>query len=168
MLLLCLGVAAPLIAIGSFTLYKSYQTLRQEASRATTFQAAIAVRSLHQWTQTQLDTAGAIASLAALRGGKADATQKIFETALKAEKQWHDLALLKDGKLIAAAERGDEGVTARTSSVTLDPITKDFISAVEKDRSGSNFGLHPFTGLWRAFSARGLPGSRQRRASGLG
>jgi diguanylate cyclase (GGDEF)-like protein len=132
MLLLCLGVAAPLIAIGSFTLYKSYQTLRQEASRATTFQAAIAVRSLHQWTQTQLDTAGAIASLAALRGGKADATQKIFETALKAEKQWHDLALLKDGKLIAAAERGDEGVTARTSSVTLDPVTKDFIASVEK------------------------------------
>lgn len=132
MLLLCLGVAAPLIAIGSFTLYKSYQTLRQEASRATTFQAAIAVRSLHQWTQTQLDTAGAIASLAALRGGKADATQKIFETALKAEKQWHDLALLKDGKLIAAAERGDEGVTARTSSVTLDPVTKDFIASVER------------------------------------
>lgn len=132
MLLLCLGVAAPLIAIGSFTLYKSYQTLRLEASRATTFQAAIAVRSLHQWTQTQLDTAAAIAQLAALRGGKADATQKIFETALKAEKQWHDLALLKDGELIAAAERGQNGIKARTTSVTIDPGTREFIANVEK------------------------------------
>lgn len=131
MLLLCLGVAAPLIAIGSFTLYKSYQTLRQEASRATTFQAAIAVRSLEQWTQHQIDTASAIASLAALRGGNADATQKIFETALKAEKQWHDLVLLKDGNLVTAAERNEEGVTAATNSLTLSPSVKEFISQVE-------------------------------------
>jgi len=135
MLLLCLGVAAPLIAIGSFTLYKSYQTLRQEASRATTFQAAIAVRSVEQWTQHQLDTALAIASLTALRGGQADATQKIFETALSAEKQWHDLALLKDGMLVAAAERGEDGITATTNSITLSPATREFIAQIEKSEA---------------------------------
>lgn len=146
MLLLCLGVAAPLIAIGSFTLWKSYQTLKQEAARATTFQAAIAVRSLSQWTQSQLDTVSAIATLPALRKSLKEDTEKVFTTALQAEPHWKDMSLFSsDGTMIASANRAD---ATKIHAIEINSATKDLIRNVAEDGkpSISGYAKSPVTG----------------------
>ncbi|MBI2811037.1 MAG: cache domain-containing protein, partial [Candidatus Melainabacteria bacterium] len=93
MLLLCLGVAAPLLAIGSFSLWKEYRTLKQEAQRATTFQAAISVRTLGQWTKAQLSTVRAIASIHAVQQLNLETSKKVFATALQAQPYWTEITL---------------------------------------------------------------------------
>ncbi|HEY9676605.1 MAG TPA: diguanylate cyclase [Drouetiella sp.] len=93
MLLLCLGVAAPLLAIGSFSLWKEYRTLKQEAQRATTFQAAISVRTLGQWTRAQLSTVRAIASIHSIQEMNLQSTRKVFATALQAQPFWTEISL---------------------------------------------------------------------------
>lgn len=94
MLLLCLGVAAPLLAIGSFALWKEYRTLRHEAERATTFQAAITSRTLQQWTEAQLKTLGALASLPDIQSTNLESTQKILTTTLAAQPDWSEINLV--------------------------------------------------------------------------
>lgn len=94
MLLLCLGVAAPLLAIGSFALWKEYRTLRHEAERATTFQAAISSRTLQQWTEAQLKTLGALASLPDIQSANIQSTQNILTTALAAQPDWSEIDLV--------------------------------------------------------------------------
>ncbi|MBS1956839.1 MAG: diguanylate cyclase [Cyanobacteria bacterium SZAS-4] len=93
MLLLCLGVAAPLLAIGSFSLWKEYRTLKQEAQRATTFQAAISVRTLGQWTKAQLSTVRAIASIHAVQQMNLETSKKVIATALQAQPFWTEVTL---------------------------------------------------------------------------
>ncbi len=93
MLLLCLGVAAPLLAIGSFSLWKEYRTLKNEAQRATTFQAAISVRTLGQWTTAQLSTVKAIASVHAVQQLNLETSKKVFATALQAQPSWTEITL---------------------------------------------------------------------------
>lgn len=103
MLILCFGVAAPLLAIGSFALWKEYRTLRTEASRATEFQAAIVSRTLRQWMLTQLSTLSALGSLPDVQHLQAASSKKIFSTALRAESTWEDLTLLDtNGHVIVA------------------------------------------------------------------
>jgi diguanylate cyclase (GGDEF)-like protein len=94
MLILCFGVAAPLLAIGSFALWKEYRTLRTEASRATEFQAAIVSRTLRQWMLTQLSTLSALGALPDVQHLQVAGSKKIFSTALRAENTWEDLTLL--------------------------------------------------------------------------
>jgi hypothetical protein len=75
MVILCLGVAAPLLAIGSFSLFKEYRTLKLEAERATTLQAATGVRTVSSWIESQLHSLSALASLSA-KGSLASNAQK--------------------------------------------------------------------------------------------
>ncbi len=97
MLLLCVGVAAPLLAIGSFALWKEYRTLKHEAERATTFQAAISSRTLQQWTEAQVKTLGALASLPDIQSvstANVASTQNILTTALAAQPDWSEIDLV--------------------------------------------------------------------------
>lgn len=129
MLLLCLGVAAPLLAIGTFSLWKEYQTLKQEAGRATTFQAAIAVRTISHWTRAQLDTVNAVASLSALKSNEPKETQKILTTALKAESSWNELVLVDAaGRPLLGAQR--DANSSRVKTLSQDKSTESFLGQV--------------------------------------
>ncbi|MFN8553964.1 MAG: diguanylate cyclase [Candidatus Obscuribacterales bacterium] len=131
MLLLCLGVAAPLLAIGSFSLWKEYRTLKQEAQRATTFQAAISVRTLGQWTKAQLSTVRAIASIHAVQQMNLDTSKKVFATALQAQPFWTEITLFSaagEPVLSTSAIPNAQKTAVRLTSVP-------FISKVEKTKS---------------------------------
>lgn len=147
MLLLCLGVAAPLLAIGSFSLWKEYQTLKQEANRATTFQAAIAVRAIAHWTQAQLDTVNAIASLSALKSEDLPAVQKILKTGMLAESSWNELVLVdENGKPSIGASR--KGAARNEQTLSSDKTTQAFLRQVATAREPriSGYCHSPFTG----------------------
>jgi diguanylate cyclase (GGDEF)-like protein len=108
LLLLCLGVALPLLAIGSFSIWKQYGSLKDEAHRATSFQAAIAARTLTQWTNSQMRTLSALSNLAAIKSLDLKATKPIFTTALQAQPDWDELILVKpDGSALMAISAGN-------------------------------------------------------------
>jgi diguanylate cyclase (GGDEF)-like protein len=106
MLLLCLGVAAPLLAIGSFSLFKEYKTLKAEAEHATTMQAATGVVTLNSWAATQCGSLGSVADLLATEP-KQDAPQlkKMLAAALTSQPTWQGLYLVdeKGQKVLGAA-----------------------------------------------------------------
>lgn len=93
MLLLCLGVAAPILAIGSFVLLKEYRTLKSEAHRATTFQAAISARTLSQWLVAECDAVRALTTAGPIQTLKVDIAQKIINTELKSQPSWSEIAV---------------------------------------------------------------------------
>ncbi len=108
LLLLCLGVALPLLAIGSFSIWKQYGSLKDEAHRATSFQAAIAARTLTQWTNSQIKTLDALSNLAQLRQFNVTTSRPIFVTALQAQPDWDELILIKpDGKTLFAVSQDE-------------------------------------------------------------
>ncbi|HEY9786961.1 MAG TPA: HAMP domain-containing protein, partial [Candidatus Obscuribacterales bacterium] len=137
MLLLCLGVAAPLMAIGCFSLWKEYQTLKQEAGRATTFQAAIAVRTMTNWTRSQLDTIKAVASLSALKESDPQAIKAILDTALDAEPSWNELLLLSaEGKPLVGSQR-NKREAFQADKVSLDRVSQAFVDGLVASRQAS-------------------------------
>lgn len=161
MLLLCLGVAAPLLAIGSFALWKEYRTLRNEAARATTFQAAIAVRTLGQWAHGQLDSLNAIASLRAIREERLDTTREILDTAKQSQPGWQEISLLKaDGSPIASTWSD----LPRTNTA-IEP----FIQEVARTRKAalSNYTRAPLSGKASILAASPVIGADGRAASVL-
>src|SRR5579885_2572792 len=91
LVLLCLGVALPLLAIGCFSIVKQYSSLKDEAHRATSFQAAIAARSMSQWTELQVKGLSALANLPNIKKGDLGASRSIFQTALQAHTDWDEL-----------------------------------------------------------------------------
>ncbi len=101
MFLLCLGVAMPLLAIGSFSLFKEYRTLKLEAERATTLQAATGVRTLSNWMTGQLDAIDSVANLLEkqdLKNGNID-INKTLATATVSQPSWSKLVLFSsDGQ----------------------------------------------------------------------
>lgn len=102
LLLLCLAVATPLLVISGFTILREYQALNNEAKQATTFQAAIASRTLAHWITGQEDALKALANLPAVRKLAPNDVYGILKTAVQAEKNWYGVALVTpDGKLIA-------------------------------------------------------------------
>lgn len=103
MLILCFGVAAPLLAIGSFALWKEYKTLRTEASRATEFQASIVSRTLRQWMIAQLNKLNALGALPAVQHLQEAGSKPSLITELTADPEWNDIALLDPkGHLVLA------------------------------------------------------------------
>jgi diguanylate cyclase (GGDEF)-like protein len=123
MVLLCLGVAAPLLAIGSFSLVKEYRTLKLEAERATTLQAATGVRTVSSWIESQLHSLSALASLSAKGSLVSNAQTNItLSTALVAQPSWSKLFLTSPSgeKILAQAERDNHGAVkslAETSAM---------------------------------------------------
>lgn len=103
LLLLCLTVAAPLLAISSFVIWKEYQTSKSEAKRATSFQAAIAVRSLAHWIKAQEDELQALTSLPVMSSNNLKLIQQIIVKAVERQPNWHDLTLVTtQGKPISS------------------------------------------------------------------
>lgn len=99
---LCLAVATPLLIIGVFILWKEYQTLKNEARRATTFQAAISVRALSHWISAQEQGLGALAALSAFKQQNLDACRAIMVTAGRAEHDWDAICLIdRKGRILA-------------------------------------------------------------------
>ena len=145
LLLLCFGVALPLLAIGSFSIWKQYGSLKDEAHRATSFQAAIAARTLTQWTHSQIRTLDALANLPALRKLDLNASKPIFATALQAQPDWEELILVKpDGNAMLALSAKNIAKNVN-HPVCNDP---DALSQVLKSKKAlvSNYCHSPWTG----------------------
>ena len=146
MLLLCLGVAAPLLAIGTFAVWKEYRTLRTEAARGTAFQVAIAVRTLKQWMVGELNTLGALRSLPDVQKLDKTPSIKIFTTALKAHRSWDDLSLIdsKQNCVVTVTKNGQ--VANRFDFATAQNTA--FLQSVLKQRKGdiSGYKTSPVTG----------------------
>ena len=146
MLLLCLGVAAPLMAIGSFTLWKEYRTLRTEAERATTFQASISARTLEQWLNAETSATKALAALPAVQSMQADKSQKILATALEAESTWTEITLF-DQQGVPRISTVESGVERRTSA-EAQIVVKDFLKRIIASRKAqiSDYTTAPIGG----------------------
>ena len=93
LLLLCLGVAMPLMLIACFALWKEYNTLKTEARRATTFQAAISARTLSQWLSTQCAAVRALASVPALQSGNLDSVSRNLSNELATQPGWLEVTV---------------------------------------------------------------------------
>ncbi|MBX9671155.1 MAG: diguanylate cyclase [Candidatus Obscuribacterales bacterium] len=145
LLLLCLGVALPLLAIGSFSIWKQYGSLKDEAERATSFQAAIAARALTQWTDSHVRTLSAMSHLTHVRDLDMKGIQPIFSTALHAQPDWDELILVGlDGKtqLMQSLKKLPDGVA---SAAFRD---KQLLNNVVKSKKAqvSNYSHSPWTG----------------------
>jgi diguanylate cyclase (GGDEF)-like protein len=143
LILLCLGVAAPLLVIGSVSLFEEYKTLKQEAQRATRFQNAIAVRSLEHWIGSQLDTVKAVASLSTFQTNKPDSVMRVLNTALEAQSAWTEIFIVNRAGTVAhyATANGPEGIE---ETVKLDPL---FAASIFDNREPiiSNYTESPLT-----------------------
>jgi len=145
LLLLCLGVALPLLAIGSFSIWKQYGSLKDEAHRATSFQAAIAARTLSQWTDSQVKTLKALSHLSALRKLDTTASKPIFATALQAQTDWDELILVKpDGSAQLAVSSGKVDPKAIHATCNDPSTLKQVLES--KKAVVSNFCHSPWTG----------------------
>ena len=128
MLLLCLGVAAPLMAIGCFSLLKEYRTLKSEAQRATTFQVAISARTLNQWLSAQSEAVRALTTVPALQVPKIDIAQKILNTELKSHTGWTEMTLFTaDGTVVVSTV---EGAAKTAGSASSKLTTGQFIKKI--------------------------------------
>lgn len=122
MFLLCLGVAMPLLAIGSFSLFKEYRTLRLEAERATTLQAATGVKTLSNWMLGQKSALESLAKLvASQKASSLDSLAEINKTlaiASASQPHWSKLLLLEKGKLICEVDGGQNANTALSGKLS--------------------------------------------------
>jgi len=128
MFLLCLGVAMPLLAIGSFSLFKEYRTLKLEAQRATTLQAATGVRTLGNWIKGQLTSLDQVANLLERQNLSStnEEIQKTLSTAIVSQPTWQRLILVDSaGKRQFAAVQS--GKSATNKLVTSDPAIKQLL-----------------------------------------
>lgn len=128
MFLLCLGVAMPLLAIGSFSLFKEYRTLKLEAERATTLQAATAVRTLGTWMSGQLTSLDRVAdllekensdlSLTLNQKGKSE-LEKTLATAIVSQPSWSKLVLVSADDQVIAQVASSAAAEASLSETTV-------------------------------------------------
>jgi len=152
MVILCLAVATPLLAIGSFSLFKEYQTLKHEAENATTLQAATGVRTLTNWIDSQLNSLSAVAALNANAHSSGVNTDTTLSTALVAQPSWSKLFLTSsDGsKVLAQAHRetkssaagliaGDSIVLKQLLQTTRNSSRPAMASATVFDQSGKPY-----------------------------
>lgn len=136
MVILCLGVAAPLLAIGSFSLFKEYRTLKHEAERATTLQAATGVRTLSNWIETQLYSLSSVSALTARNSKSAKndiSVEKILSTALVAQPSWSKLVLISadGGKIIAQSDRDANNVASVADIVAKSSTMQTLIASAK-------------------------------------
>jgi len=146
MLLLCLGVAAPLMAIGSFSLWKEYRTLRTEAERATTFQASISSRTLEQWVNAETSATRALAALPSIETMQPDKCQKILATAMEAESTWTEITIF-DAHGVPRISTVDD-TTDRRAAAGAQLTARDFIKKIVQSRRAqiSDYTSSPMQG----------------------
>ncbi len=130
MLLLCLGVAAPLLAIGSFSLFKEYKTLKLEAEHATTLQASTGVGTLNSWVSSQCHSLSSVAALLAKQSEQRPGEiQNTLAAALTSQPTWQGLYLVSpDGHTVTSAATA-AGAIDLSKDMTGD---KNFVSAANQ------------------------------------
>ncbi|MBI4533850.1 MAG: diguanylate cyclase, partial [Candidatus Melainabacteria bacterium] len=161
LLLLCFAVATPLLVIGALSFWKQYQTLQSEARRATTFQAAIAVRTLSHWVISQKEGLQALACLPQFQQLDLGACRQVLATASQAQADWHSVNLLDPvGRTLAT-----NGASAELSPQELQaqPFFRQVVSTHKAAISGY---LHcPHTGS--AIIAVGAPVLKGGKLKGI-
>lgn len=139
---LCLAVATPLLIIGVFIMWKEYQTLKNEARRATTFQAAISVRALSHWIAAQEQGVEALACLPAFKQQNLAAEKAILSTAGHAAHDWDALCLVDTTGTVLAASV--ETTTTRLSGLAASEFFKSMLKTGKP--SVSEYGRCALTG----------------------
>ncbi len=106
LLLLCIAVATPLVAMCGVIIWKEYQSLTQTAKRATTFHDQLAVRSLSQWISTHQRELHALAVLPEIQAAVPEETSQILETQTRISPDVNMLALVNPvtGDVSAASQ----------------------------------------------------------------
>lgn len=134
MVLLCLGVAAPLLAIGTFSLIKEYRTLKYEAERATSLQAATGVRTVTNWMDSQLGSLKAVARLIAKSNEKQGDCDKLLTTAIISQPSWSKLFLVETapGKStrVSAMAAANPQALEQASTLTCTPAVNNLVHQV--------------------------------------
>lgn len=103
LLFLCLGVATPLLVLGSYIVWQDHHTLNNEARQATQFEAAIAVRTMERFLNDQKDTLSALASLPQIKALDKSQSQTLLKSARDTESCWQAVYLVDShGRFIAA------------------------------------------------------------------
>jgi diguanylate cyclase (GGDEF)-like protein len=103
LILLSLGVAAPLLLINCFSLWKEYAALRTEGQRSTRLQNAIAVQTLHEWVFAQLDTVKSVAALPAVHELSTEPAIQVLNAALKSQRSWKEIAVVSPVGVVMSA-----------------------------------------------------------------
>lgn len=135
----------PLLAIGSFSLYKQYDNLHEESKRATSFQSAIAARTLTQWTFAQLNSASSIGRMTALSSSSIATIDEILDTALAShQRDWGEIALIrKDGTPISIHSNEKNKIISKSAQFTQE----DVLERVSRYRHAvlTNYSNSPWT-----------------------
>ncbi|MBY0546830.1 MAG: diguanylate cyclase [Candidatus Obscuribacterales bacterium] len=94
LLLVCLAVALPLLAMCGLIIWKEYQGLCQAARQAARFQDVMAIRSLSQWIGTQKFELQSLAILPEIQQPVPGLTEMILKTSVRTRGDWNALALV--------------------------------------------------------------------------
>lgn len=122
LLLLCLGVATPLLSIGSFFLAKQYQMLHAAGQQAAQMEAAFAGRYVSEWYKSECEN---LHGLAVRTYGKdAQCCQDLLSAAITEHKNWREVFLTdKTNNLIAYANK--ENLQSRAVLAIPDKLFKN-------------------------------------------
>jgi diguanylate cyclase (GGDEF)-like protein len=95
-------VATPLLAIGSFFLWKQYDTLKTASERDLVSEAKLASHSIHAWFDVQREAGKSVAiSLSTFKG---ESPQRLMVSALRTHPDWKEVFLVEPrGKLLSYA-----------------------------------------------------------------
>lgn len=100
LLLLCLSVATPLLAIGSFFLWQQYSMLKSQSQRDVTIEAKLAGHAIDEWLKGEREAARALAI--SINLFKADSPQRLIISALHNHPGWSEVFLVDPkGKLLS-------------------------------------------------------------------
>src|SRR6516164_8199887 len=89
LLLLCLSVATPLLAIGSFFLWQQYNMLKSQSQKDVIVEAKLAGHTIDEWLKEQREAAHALAI--SINLFKADSPQRLMANALHSHPGWSEV-----------------------------------------------------------------------------
>ena len=112
LLLVCLAVALPLLAMCGLIIWKEYQGLCQAARQAARFQDVMAIRSLSQWMNAQKLELQSLAVLPEIQRPLPELTDMIMKTSVRTHGDWHALALVDATGVPLAASINVNAATA--------------------------------------------------------
>lgn len=144
LLLLCLAVAAPLVAMCALVIWKEYQGLSQVAYRATTFHDQVAVRTLQQWVTSELNELQSIAGLPAMTNKNVSLAEQVLAGQCQMEPNCNALALFDlAGQPVAASSQIKDRSRFGSRLVTLDAFHRASLG----QPAVSGYAKCPITGL---------------------
>lgn len=165
MLLVCVGIAAPLMAIGSFSLWKEYRTLNSEAQRATTAQVATAARTLNYWLGAECDAIRSVAAIPAIQSINPDTTKKILASELQTQSGWIEVTLFNSEGFpqISTVEGAKASATSVAARLTVRQLIKQIVTTNKPQIS--NYTTSPMLG--KPAILVGAPVAKEGRLSGV-